>query len=333
MNRTILVTGGAGFVGSHIVEALVERGERVRVLDNFSTGHSDNLARVRGKIELVEGDVTDPAVVARVMRDVDRVSHQAALASVPLSLERPLEVHAACATGTLVVLEAARRAGVRRLIYAGSSSCYGNQSVAACRESDPVSPLSPYAAAKLAGEMYCQAFYRSFGLETVVLRYFNVYGPRQDPASPYAAVIPIFISRLTSGQRPVIYGDGRQSRDFVYVADVVEANLRALDTDGIGGMTFNVASGRALTLLDLVAALGRILGQPVEPRFEPARPGDVRHSAADMTLVERWLGLGPRMSLAEGLHHSIEYYSLRVAGTDAPSTSLASREVPNEVMK
>lgn len=313
MARTCLVTGGAGFIGSHLVEALVARGDRVRVLDNLSTGRRDNLAAVADRIELIVGDVADPACVRGAVEGVESVFHQAALASVPLSLERPLDVHAACATGTLVVLDAARRAGVRRVVYAASSSAYGDQPVTAKRETDLPAPLSPYAAAKLAGEAYCQAMAASFGLETVALRYFNVFGPRQDPNSPYSAVIPLFVTAMLAARRPTVYGDGHQSRDFVYVSDVVEANLKAADAPGVAGRVFNIATGRSTSLLVLIAALNAALGTQIEPIFAPPRPGDVRESMADILAARRELGYEPAVDLTEGLRRSIDYYR-RAAG-------------------
>ncbi len=233
--RTMLVTGGAGFIGSHIVEALLARGDRVRVLDNFCTGHMDNLAQFGDQVEIVEGCITDADAVAEAVAGVDCVFHEAALASVPLSIERPLDVNHACVTGTLTVLNEAHKAGVRRLVYAASSSAYGDQPTSSKRENDVPSPISPYAAAKLAGESYCQAFTASFGFETVCLRYFNVFGPRQDPNSPYSAVIPLFITAMLSGQAPTVYGDGQQSRDFTYVANVAQGNLLAADAPDAAG--------------------------------------------------------------------------------------------------
>ncbi|HUE70713.1 MAG TPA: SDR family oxidoreductase [Pirellulaceae bacterium] len=305
---TFLVTGGAGFVGSHIVEALVRRGDQVRVLDNFSTGNRQNLAAIADRIELIEGDVNDPERVARAVKGVDCIFHEAALASVPRSVESPLESHAACATGTVNVLDQARRAGVRRVVYAASSSAYGNQPHASKRESDLPSPLSPYAAAKLASELYCQAFYHTYGLETVCLRYFNVFGPRQDPHGPYAAVIPLFITKLLAGERPLIYGDGKQSRDFAYVENVVQANLLAAEAPGVAGRTFNVGCGRSVSLLDLLNSLNRLLKTNVEPEFQPARAGDVRDSLADITHAVTDLGYEPRVDLEEGLRRSVEFY-------------------------
>jgi UDP-glucose 4-epimerase len=306
--RTFLVTGGAGFIGSHLAESLVRRGDKVRVLDDLSSGREENMAAFRGQVEFIRGDAADPETVARAVEGVDCVFHQAALASVPASLERPLGSHAACATSTVAVLDAARRAGVRRVVYAASSAAYGNLPGEVKRESDPLDPLSPYAAAKIAGEMYCRAFHASFGLETVALRYFNVFGPRQDPNSQYSAVIPLWITAILTGRRPVIYGDGLQSRDFSFVANVVRANLLAADSPDAVGRTINVADGRAITLLKLLETLNRLLGTCVEPRFDPPRAGDVRHSLADISQAEQLLGYRPQVDFEEGLQLSINYY-------------------------
>ncbi len=306
--RTFLVTGGAGFIGSHIAAALVARGDRVRVLDNLSTGHLGNLDPVRRQIEFVEADLVDAEAVARAVDGVDCVFHQAALASVPRSVERPLETNAACVTGTVTLLDAARRGGVRRLVYAASSSAYGDQPYGSKREIDLPAPLSPYGAAKLAAEFYCQAFTATYGFETVALRYFNVFGPRQDPASPYSAVIPLFITAMLSGRRPVVYGDGLQSRDFTFVSNVVRANLLAADAQGVAGRVFNVACGDSITLVELLAALRELLGVDVEPVHEAARPGDVRQSMADIYYARKMLGYEPQIGLREGLAQSIEYY-------------------------
>jgi UDP-glucose 4-epimerase len=306
--RTFLVTGGAGFIGSHLAEALVRRGDKVRVIDNLSTGFLANLDPIFDAIEFVEGDITDPDAVAEAVRGVDCVFHEAALASVPRSMERPLDTHAACVTGTITLLDAARRAGVRRVVYAGSSSAYGDQPASSKRETDPPMPISPYGAAKLAGEFYCQAFAASFPIETVTLRYFNVFGPRQDPGSPYAAVIPLFITAILAGRQPVIYGDGQQSRDFTYVANVVHANLLAADAPGVSGRVFNVANGRTVTLLELLAALNRLLGTDVAPIHAPPRPGDIRESMADITLARKCLGYEPQVDFLEGLRRSIDAY-------------------------
>jgi UDP-glucose 4-epimerase len=306
--RTFLVTGGAGFIGSHIAEALVARGDRVRVLDNLSTGHVANMATFRDRIEFIQTDVLSASSVAQAVRGVDCIIHHAALASVPLSVERPLDVHAACATGTLILLEEARLAGVRRVVYAASSSAYGNQPKSVKQETDLPSPLSPYAAAKLTGEMYCQAFTATHGLETVALRYFNIFGPRQDPNSQYSAVIPLFITAMLKGIQPVIYGDGGQSRDFCFVANVVQANLLAADASDVSGRVFNIASGKSTDLLHLLEALNRLLNLNVKPRFDPPRPGDVRESSADISEAQRCLGYKPEVDFEEGLKRSIDYY-------------------------
>jgi len=303
-----LVTGGAGFIGSNIVDALVRRGDRVRVLDNLSTGNPANLAAVRSQIEFVEGDVVDPAVVGRAVEGVDCIFHEAALASVPASVESPLASHAACATGVVNVLDCARKAGVRRVVYAASSSAYGDTPTSAKRETDLPSPISPYAAAKLAGEMYCQAFAATYGLETVGLRYFNVFGPRQDPASPYSAVIPLFITALLEGRRPILYGDGKQSRDFVYIANVVRGNLLAADAPGVSGRVINMADGRSTSLLTLLELLNKFLGTDVRPELKSARVGDVRESMADITRARTLLGYEPEVDFEEGLRRSIDYY-------------------------
>jgi UDP-glucose 4-epimerase len=302
-----LVTGGAGFIGSHIATALVERGDRVRVLDNFSSGFRRNLEHLSG-VEVIEGDAADLDVVARAVEGAEVVFHEAALASVPASVRDPLASHAACATATVNVLTAAHRAGVRRVVFAASSACYGDNPTPVKRETDPLDPLSPYAAAKIASEYYCKSFGKSFGLETVCLRYFNVYGPRQDPASEYSAVIPIFVSKMLRGERPTIFGDGQQSRDFVYVEDVVQANLLAAERPEAVGQSINVGAGDRSTLLDLVNAINVALGTKLEPQFAPPRAGDVRDSMADISLARKLLGYEPRFTLAEGLTRSIDYY-------------------------
>lgn len=306
--RLFLVTGGAGFIGSNIAEALVRRGDRVRVLDNLCTGHMANLAQLEGKIEFQTGDVADPAAVAKAVVGVDCVFHQAALASVPRSIETPLDTNAACVTGTVALLDAARKAKVRRLVYAASSSAYGDQPTSSKRESDLPSPISPYGAAKLAAEFYCQAFTATFGFETVCLRYFNVFGPRQDPHSQYSAVIPLFITALLAGKRPTIYGDGEQSRDFTYIDNVVHGNLLAADAPGAAGKSINLANGRQTSLLELIHVLNKLLGTKVQPIHQPARVGDVRESLADITLARKLLNYEPPVGFEEGLRRSIDYY-------------------------
>lgn len=306
--RSYLVTGGAGFIGSHLAEALVRRGDRVRVLDNLCTGDLANLEPVKDHVEFIPGDVADADAVDRAARGVDCIFHQAALASVPMSVEKPLATHAACVTGTVNVLDVARRQGVRRVVYAASSSAYGDHPTSSKRESDLPGPISPYGAAKLAAEIYCQAFTATYGLETVCLRYFNVFGPRQDPASPYSAVIPLFITAMLAGRQPTVYGDGRQSRDFTYVANVIEGNLLAADAPNASGRVLNLASGRSLDLLQLIGAINRSLGTNIQPRHEPPRVGDVRESLADITQARLHLKYEPTVDFDEGLRLSIDYY-------------------------
>jgi len=308
MSRKFLVTGGAGFIGSHIATALVQRGDEVAVLDNLSTGKPENLAHLGDKVTLHEGCLNDRTVLEKALDGVEVVYHQAALASVPRSVAAPLDTNAACVTGTLNVLDAARQAGVRRVVYAGSSSAYGDQPNMSKRETDLPGPLSPYAAAKLAGEHYCKSFHATYGLETVVIRYFNVFGPRQDPNSESSAVIPIFITKMAQGQRPTIYGDGQQSRDFTFIDNVVAGNLAAADADDAVGKSINVACGTQFTLLQLVAAINEVLDTNIEPIFEDARVGDVRESLADITLARAVLDYEPQVSFSEGLKRSIEYY-------------------------
>jgi UDP-glucose 4-epimerase len=301
-----LVTGGAGFIGSHLVEALVEQGHAVRVLDNFSTGSRENLAAVRPRIEVMEADLTDLDAVRAAVRGVEVVFHQGALASVPRSVADPLATHQVCATGTLHVLMAAREAGARRVVYAASSSAYGASTRLPKNETDPTLPLSPYAVAKLAGEQYCAAFSEVYGLETVRLRYFNVFGPRQSPDSPYAAVIPLFLQAMLAGRSPVIHGDGLQSRDFTFVADVVQANLLAAEAPGVRGKVYNIACGNRTSLLELVAKINDLLGTAIRPVHDAARPGDVRHSQADISQVRQDLGYAPRTDMVHGLRRCLE---------------------------
>jgi UDP-glucose 4-epimerase len=296
-----LVTGGAGFIGSHLAEALVRSGHRVRILDNFATGARANLAAVAGAVELLEGDLRDPAIVERAVRGVEVIFHQAALASVARSLEDPATTHAVNTTGTLSLLLAARGAGVRRVVYASSSSVYGDSPTLPKREEMPTQPKSPYAISKLAGEQYCQVFAAALGLETVSLRYFNIFGPRQDPASPYAAVIPKFLAAMRRGERPVIFGDGKQSRDFTYVENAVQANLLAAEASRASGEAINVACGARITLLELVDHLNRLLGTHLTASFAPPRAGDVLHSQADLARAATLLGYRPTVDFTEGL--------------------------------
>ena len=303
-----LVTGGAGFIGSHIASRLVSEGNQVRVLDNLCAGSLTNLAHLGNSVEFHEGDVRDSVAVARAVDGVEVVFHQAALASVPFSIEKPLETHHVCVTGTINVLDACRRAGVRRVVYAGSSSAYGDSPEMPKRESHNPEVLSPYAAAKLAGEYYCQAFAASYDLEVVRLRYFNVFGPRQDPQSPYSAVIPLFASALVAGRTPRIFGTGEQSRDFVFVENVVDANLLASRAPGVSGRVFNVACGETISVLELLSLICAELEVPFAPEFMPARVGDVLHSWADISATRRDLGYSVRVSLHDGLKKTLAYY-------------------------
>lgn len=311
--RKYLVTGGAGFIGSHLVEALVRRGERVVVLDDFSTGRRENLtaairARKDGAPEpqVVEGDLRDPEVARRAMRDVTHVLHQAALPSVPRSVDDPLTSHEVNATGTLHLLLAARAQGVARFVYAASSSAYGDSPTLPKIESMPAAPLSPYAASKLVGEQYCQIFSRLYGLETVSLRYFNIFGPRQDPQSQYAAVIPRFITAALAGRPATIYGDGGQSRDFTFIENAVQANLLACEAPAsAAGGVYNVACGRSATLLEVIAEIAADTGSTVRPIHEPPRAGDVRDSLADITAARKALGYEPTIDFRTGLRRTI----------------------------
>jgi len=305
---THLVTGGAGFIGSNIVEGLLRRGETVRVLDDFSTGKRENLADMGGQITLIEGSVADEAIVREAVAGVDYVLHQAALASVPRSVEDPVSTNRANVNGTLRLLLAARESKVKRVVFAASSSAYGDQPTLPKVETMAPSPLSPYAVSKLTGEYYCQAFTVCYGLETVCLRYFNIYGPRQDPESVYAAVIPKFITAMLAGERPVIFGDGEQSRDFTYVEDCVQSNLLACTAPSAPGRVFNIACGSRYTLNALVAMLNRILGTSLEPVYDPPRPGDVRHSQADISAAREVLGYQPRDDLEAGLRKTVEWF-------------------------
>ena len=306
--KNYLVTGGAGFIGSHIAEALVKRGDSVRILDNFCTGFRHNLDGFESDVEVVDGDITDQAAVKKAVEGIDCIFHQAALASVPLSVENPMQVNDACVNGTLNVLDQARQAGVQRVVYAASSAAYGNAPFASNREADLVSPLSPYAVSKLAGEHYCHAFYETYGLETVCLRYFNVFGPRQYLNSPYSAVIPLFIGALVSGEQPTVYGDGQQTRDFTYVGNVVHANLLAAKSQEAVGKSINVADGKSTSLIQLLEMLNEVLKTNVQPHFAEPRVGEVRDSLADISRARTLLGYDPPVTLQDGLQRSIAYY-------------------------
>lgn len=303
-----LVTGGAGFIGSHLVTKLVQDGVRVRVFDNFLTGSHRNLEHVQDRIELIPGDVRDADAVKEAVTGMDVVFHQAALASVPMSIENPVATHDVCATGTMNVLNAARLAGVRRVVYAGSSSAYGDSPEMPKREDHVPQVLSPYAAAKLAGELYCQSFAACYPLEVVRLRYFNVFGPRQDPKSPYSAVIPLFASALIAGRTPRIYGNGEQSRDFVNVANVVQANILAATVPGVSGRVYNVASGSSISILELLRLICSGLDLPFCPEFHPPRTGDILHSWADISAIQNDLGYKPVVTLEAGLKETLQFY-------------------------
>jgi UDP-glucose 4-epimerase len=308
MNEPCLVTGGAGFIGSHLIEALAAQGNAVRVLDDFSTGLRSNLVHIRPAPEIIEGDQADPGAVERAMKDVRLVFHLGAMASVQRSVEAPAETHRICDTGTLHVLDAARKAGVRRVVYAASASAYGIPTSEVQTEADVVQPLSPYAAAKLAGELYMQAFAATYGLETVRLRFFNIFGPRQRADSPYSGVIAIFVGMLTAGRTPTIYGDGQQSRDFTYVTDVVQALLKAAKAPNVSGQVYNIGAGRHITLLELISSLNNLLGTNVTPQHAPERAGDIRHSRADISRARRDLGYEPAVSFDEGLQRTLRWY-------------------------
>jgi nucleoside-diphosphate-sugar epimerase len=305
---TYLVTGGAGFIGSNIIHQLVARGEAVRVLDNFSTGRRENLATVLADIELVEGDLRDLKACQRAVAGVEHILHQGAIPSVKRSVDNPFLSNDANVNGTLNLLVAARDAGVRRVVYASSSSIYGNSPVLPKREDMQPRPKSPYAVSKLAAEQYCRAFTEVYGLETVSLRYFNVFGPRQDPTSQYSAVIPLFIKAMVAGESPVVYGDGLQSRDFTYVSNNVKANLLAVTAPGVAGGVFNVACGKRYTLLDLIALLNDILGTFIEPVFSPPCPGDVKHSVADISLAQEQMGYTVEVDFEAGLEKTVDWY-------------------------
>jgi nucleoside-diphosphate-sugar epimerase len=301
VSRRVLVTGGAGFIGSNLVRALLERGDAVRVLDNFATGNRANLAGLEDEVEVIEGELRSYERVHNAVRGVELVFHQGALPSVPRSVQDPLTTSAVTIEGTLNVLLAARDEDVQRVVFASSSSVYGNGGSLPRAETQQPDPISPYAVAKLAAERYCVSFHRVYGLETVALRYFNVFGPRQDPASEYAAVVPRFLAAVNDGRPVTIHGDGTQSRDFTYVANVVEANLLAADVEGAVGAVLNVATGRQATVNELADAIGEALGRPVEKEYLPVRTGDVRDSWADISAAESLLGYEPSVGLDEGL--------------------------------
>jgi UDP-N-acetylglucosamine/UDP-N-acetyl-alpha-D-glucosaminouronate 4-epimerase len=302
----VLVTGGAGFIGSHLVERLLQENYEVRVLDNFSTGRRENILDL-GEVELVEGDLQSYERAHTAVRGCEIVFHQAALPSVPRSIQDPLTTNASNVIGTLNVLLSARDSGVRRVIFASSSSVYGANATLPKSEGLSLAPISPYAVSKVAGEGYCRSFWEVYGLETVALRYFNVFGPRQDPRSQYAAVVPNFITAFLTGVRPAVYGDGNQTRDFTYVGNVVDGTVRAMQADGAAGKTFNIACGEQVSVNRLLDELRKLTGADVEPRYVDPRRGEVTHSHADISLAGRELGYVPRIALDEGLKLTIAH--------------------------
>jgi nucleoside-diphosphate-sugar epimerase len=311
-----LVTGGAGFIGSHLTEELVRRGHQVRVVDSLVTGKRQNLSHLP-QVEFVKGDLAEPAIARRAVAEVDYVLHQAAIPSVPRSVEDPVTSNRANVDASLSLLVAARDAGVKRVVYAGSSSAYGNAPTLPKVETMPTAPLSPYALQKLVAEQYCQMFTALYGLETVTIRYFNVFGPRQDPSSAYSGVISLFISALCDGRRPTIFGDGEQTRDFTYVANVVEGVLRACTAEGVSGEVINVATGGRISLNQLFAAVRGLVGAKVEPLYAPPRAGDVRDSQADIAKATRLLGYRPSVTFDEGLERTVAWYRASQMATPA----------------
>jgi len=303
-----VVTGGAGFIGSHLVDHLVGQGEEVRVLDDFSSGKPENIRHNLEKIKLIEGSVADLQTVRKAMEGADYVLHHAAIASVINSVEDPISSHNANLTGALNVLVAARDAGARRVVLASSSAVYGDLPGLPKTEDMPTDCLSPYALTKLSGEQYCRMFTRLYGMETVALRYFNVFGPRQDPNSQYAAVIPKFLTRMLEGIPPTIFGDGLQSRDFTFVSNIVAANMLACHKPGIAGEALNIACGESFNLLDLVSGLNAALGSSIEPVFEPARPGEVKHSVAGIDKARSLLGFTPSIRFSDGLEKLVAWF-------------------------
>ncbi len=303
-----LVTGGAGFIGSHIASALASNGARVRVIDDLSTGHIENLAEISSKIDFVQASAADESALRHSLEDVELVFHEAAIPSVPRSVQDPRPTHVASVDSTFSLLLAAREKKVRRIIYAASSSAYGDQPTLPKHEDMLPDPLSPYAVAKLVGEYYCQVFTRCYNLETLSLRYFNVFGPRQDPSSQYSGVVSRFISALLSNERPVIYGNGEQSRDFTYIDNVVDANLQAAQTSKGIGSVINIANGQRVTLNQLLQEVKELTGKDIEAEYQDPRAGDVLHSLADITRARELLGFEPRVGLREGLQSTMDWW-------------------------
>jgi nucleoside-diphosphate-sugar epimerase len=317
--KLYLVTGGAGFIGSNVAEALLRRGDRVRIFDNFSTGRHENLAGLDGA-EVVEGDLRSPEQVGRAVAGVEGVFHQAALRSVPRSVDDPVSTNDVNVGGTLNLLMACREAGVRRVVYASSSSAYGDDPTLPKVETLPANPISPYAVSKLAAEHYCRTFARLYGLETVSLRYFNVFGPRQNPESKYSAVIPRFLQLALQDQPLEIHGDGEQSRDFTYIDNVVQGNLRSMDTPGVSGEVFNIACGTRHSLLTIAQAIEAFLERELPRQHTPPRPGDVKHTLADISKAERLLDYRPEVDFADGIRRTCEYFVARFGG-EAPAAA------------
>jgi nucleoside-diphosphate-sugar epimerase len=309
LSGLVLVTGGAGFIGSNIAAALVESGARVRIIDDLSTGHRENVAEIGGDVDFIQASLTDSKAVSTALQGVELVFHEAAIPSVPRSVAKPTETHEASVNATFSLLLAARDQKVRRLVYAASSSAYGDQPELPKVESMKPDPLSPYAVAKLVGEYYCQVFSRVYGLETVSLRYFNVFGPRQDPGSQYSGVISRFINALLNGEQPVIYGDGEQSRDFTYISNVVDANLRAAESGSAVGRVINIANGERVTINEVFEKVKKLTGRMnVQPEYSPSRTGDVRDSLADLNLARSLLGYKPTTGLEEGLRLTLDWW-------------------------
>lgn len=319
----VLVTGGAGFIGSHLARRLVGEGHEVRVIDNFSTGSRANLAAIADSIELIEGDVQSYERIHNAVNGCEVVFHEAALPSVPRSIQDPLTSNAVNVIGTLNLLLASRDSGVRRVVFASSSSIYGSDLTLPKQEDRAPQPIAPYAVAKLASEGYCRSFSRVYGLETVALRYFNVFGPQQDPLSQYAAVIPKFITALLEGRPPTVNGDGEQSRDFTYIDNVVDANLLAASAPDVSGHTFNVACGDRISLNRLLDDLRQIIGSEVEASYVEARPGDVKHSLADISKAEEMLGYRPAVDFSEGLERTVSYLQEQAKDDPAPARTLS----------
>jgi nucleoside-diphosphate-sugar epimerase len=310
LSGVALVTGGAGFIGSHIAAALIDRGARVRIIDDLSTGHLENVAEIGGDIDFIQASLTDAKALSRALQNVEWVFHEAAIPSVPRSVAEPAETHEASVNATFSLLLAARDHKIRRLVYAASSSAYGDQPELPKHEDMRPDPLSPYAVAKLVGEYYCQVFSRVYGLETVSLRYFNVFGPRQDPGSQYSGVISRFIDALLNGEQPTIYGDGEQSRDFTYISNVVDANLKAAESESAVGQVINIANGQRVTINQVFEMVKKLTGRTnLQAQYAPTRTGDVRDSLADLSLARALLAYEPHVQLEEGLRSTIDWWT------------------------